>query len=39
MSKEKIVLTRRGEKLMLAVFWLSLVLIFTFAEDLTKVLN
>lgn len=39
MRKQPIVLTRRGEKLMLAFFWISLVLLISFADSLTKVLN
>lgn len=38
-DKAPIVLTRRGERLMLVVCWFSLVLLITYAEDLANLLN
>lgn len=39
MRKQPIVLTRRGEKLMLAFFWICSFLLIAFADSLAKVLN
>jgi hypothetical protein len=38
-KKAPIVLTRRGERLMLVVCWFSLVLLITYAEELADLLN
>jgi hypothetical protein len=38
-KKAPIVLTRRGERLMLVVCWFSLVLIIAYAEELSNLLN
>ncbi len=38
-KKAPIVLTRRGERLMLVVCWFSLVLLIAYAEDLANLLN
>lgn len=37
--KNPIVLTRRGEKVMLIVSWLSVFLLIVFANDLANLLN
>jgi hypothetical protein len=38
-TKAPIVLTRRGERLMLAVSWLALVALISFADKLANLLN
>ena len=38
-KKTPIVLTRRGERVMLVVCWFSLVLLIAYAEDLANLLN
>lgn len=37
--KQPIILTRRGEKVMIATFWLALVALISFAPDLAGLLN
>jgi hypothetical protein len=39
MSKAPIVLTRRGEKLLLVVSWLAVVVLISFADVLAGLLN
>lgn len=39
MKKNPVILTRRGEKIMLASFYLMIVLLISFAEDLAGLLN